>query len=363
MDNGRDRSKVVLWVAVLGVIIVAALGATAYHVLRTTQKDARKVGLPIPVQTLPAKVQSIDEMIGASGSTQPSMTVNATAHVVARVLQVPVDVGSIVRPKDLLVEFDPKLYLANLAYARANYDHEHQQLLRTEKLARKGFAAPTDVENARVLDAQTYDAVVSAEIDLTNTKVLSTVSGVVLSRSVNPGETSQMDETLLQIGVLDPVDMDAAVPEDKMGYVYLGMPGEVGTDAFPGRVFKGTVAKTDGIVDPTTRTFGAYIRLSNRDLSLKKGVTGYARLISHRIALAVASTAIMNPVGDRATVFVVDTANRAHLRQVRTGLSNGGLTEILSGLKEGEQVVVMGQFDLQDNDRVLVNQSAPWNKS
>jgi multidrug efflux pump subunit AcrA (membrane-fusion protein) len=39
------------------------------------------------------------------------------------------------------------------------------------------------------------------------------------------------------------------------------------------------------------------------------------------------------------------------------------LTEILSGLKEGEQVVVMGQFDLQDNDRVLVNQSAPWNKS
>jgi multidrug efflux pump subunit AcrA (membrane-fusion protein) len=59
----------------------------------------------------------------------------------------------------------------------------------------------------------------------------------------------------------------------------------------------------------------------------------------------------------------VDTANRAHLRQVRTALSNGGLTEILSGLKEGEQVVVMGQFDLQDNDRVLVNQSAPWNKS
>ncbi|HZP44356.1 MAG TPA: efflux RND transporter periplasmic adaptor subunit [Candidatus Binataceae bacterium] len=360
----EGRRKIVLWVVGLGSLLAIVLGVTVWWTVLTTQKDAREIHLPIPVQTLPARVESLEETIGGSGSIQPSTPVNLYCKVVARVLRITVDEGAIVHPGDLLVELDPSLYIANLASAQASYDHDHNQLMRLEALARRHFASATDVENAKVAEAQAWDSVVSAKIDLSNTKVLSPAPAVVLSRSVNPGEMSKMDETLMQLGIMDPVDMDASLTEDKMGYVYLGMPGEVGTDAFPGELFKGTVAKMDPTIDPATRTFGAYVRMPNPGLRLKKGVTGYARLMSRRMALVVPSTAILNPLGDKATVFVVGDDGRARAREVRTGLVlSGNMTEILAGLREGEQVVVIGQFELHDNDLVRANEHAPWNHS
>lgn len=54
--------------------------------------------------------------------------------------------------------------------------------------------------------------------------------------------------------------------------------------------------------------------------------------------------------------------NHAHARVVRRGLMSDGMTEILEGVQEGEQVVTVGMLELHDKDRVLVNQSGPWNK-
>ncbi|HYR58480.1 MAG TPA: efflux RND transporter periplasmic adaptor subunit, partial [Chthoniobacteraceae bacterium] len=141
-----------------------------------------------------------------------------------------------------------------------------------------------------------------------------------------------------------------------------GMRGEVATDAFPGETFIGEVVKMEGRVSTTTRTIGVYIRIQNADLRLKPGVTGYARLVSVRDALAVTSTAIINPVEDRPTVFVVDRENVAHIRQVRCGIMTEGMTEILDGLQEGERVVTVGQLELHDRDRVRANVTTPREK-
>jgi RND family efflux transporter MFP subunit len=350
---------------VIGLLLLVALAGMGFLALRqlvhTTQNDARIVHLPIPVQTVPAKVQTIARIIGASGTIQPSYPVTMTAKVVAKVLEVPIVVGTIVRPGDLLVKLDPKLYEAEVAKAEVNYQHTHNDLLRQESLLKRNFASAVQVEAARDADATAYATLVGAQIDLSNTRVTSPVPAVVQVRYVNPGETTQTDEQLVQLGVLDPALMEAAVSEDNIGYVYLGMAGAVGTDAFPGETFRGTVTKIDSVVQDTTRTFGAYISLVNHDLRLKTGVTGFARLESSRMALAVPSTAMMNPVGDHATVFVVDH-NVARIREIRYGLASDGITEILSGLREGEQVVTVGQLYLHDNDKVQVNEFAPWNK-
>ena len=86
-----------------------------------------------------------------------------------------------------------------------------------------------------------------------------------------------------------------------------------------------------------------------------------ARLVSSRMALAVPASAIINPVGDRASVFVVGDDKVVHLRDIRFGSTSGHVTEVVSGLQEGEQVVAVGQRDLRENDKVQVNRFAPWN--
>lgn len=361
-DEARGYRRYLLVAGVLALVVVVVALFAIDWTLKTTQKDARLAGLPIPVQTVAVAVKSLNETIGASGTIQPSMPINLTAKVVARVLAVRVEVGATVKPGDVLVELDPQLYQANLATAQVSLEHAEKQLARMKALAKKNFAAAIDVENAQIALATAQAAVVTARINLLNTRILSSVPAVVLAREINPGEMTKLDETLIQLGVVDPIEMDAAVSEDKIGQVYLDMPADVGTDAFPGETFHGRVFKMDSIVNDTTRTFGAYVRLANHDLRLKKGVTGYARLHSDRMGLAVPSTAIINPLSDRAAVFVVGDDHRAHLRPVRVGVEAEGYTEIVSGLREGEQVVTVGQFDLHDNDQVRVNQSAPWNK-
>jgi membrane fusion protein (multidrug efflux system) len=346
----------------LSVITATAVVYTAYYLVHTDQADARLVALPLPVQTMTAAVKVLHETIGASGTIQPSMPVTLTAKVVSRVLKVPVDLGAVVKPGDLLVQMDRELFEANLETARANYDHAHRQLQRMQALMAKQFASAVDIEKARTDEASARDALVRAQIDLANTRIVSPVPGVVLERDINPGEVTKLDQDLVRLGVLDPVMMVAQVSEDKIGSVYLGMKGEVGTDAFPGVNFTGSVVKIDSRLNDATRSFAVYIQLTNHDLQLKKGITGYSRLESTRMVLAVPSTAVVDPVGDRATVFVVGKDNKAHLREIRRGLSNDGMTEILGGLQEGEQVVTVGQFELRDNDAVSVNRFAPWNE-
>jgi len=346
----------------LGLVVVGVLAYTVFYLTHTVQADARLASLPLPVQTVSANVRLLQEVIGASGTIQPSMPVTLTAKVVSKVVQVPVDLGAVVKPGDLLVQMDRKLAEADLASARANYYHAERQLQRMDALQQRQFASAVDLETAESNAAAAHDALVRAEMDLANTRVVSPVAAVVLEREINPGEVTKLDQNLIQLGVIDPVMMVAQVSEDKIGAVNLGMKAVVGTDAFPGTSFEGTVVKIDSRINDSTRTFAVYVQLSNHDLQLKKGVTGYSRLEGRRMALAIPSTAIMNPVGDRATVFVVAKDKRAHLREIRQGLTLSGLTEVFGGLDEGDQVVAVGQFGLHDNEVVSENHFAPWNR-
>jgi RND family efflux transporter MFP subunit len=358
----EKRWHPLIWV-LLGVIVVVMAGSALYRVVNTKQKDARLAAMPIPVQTVPATVRTVGGVIGASGIIVPSMPVNVTAKVEARVLLVKADVGKIVRRGAPLVQLDPSLFIANLNSAQVSLVNSENELDRQRTLAAENYAAAKDVETAEANVAAAEAALVKARIDLANTKITSPVDAVILTRNVNPGESTKLDETLLQLGVLDPVQLNAAVSEDQVGFVYIGMKADVGTDAFPGSTFHGTVVKIDSVVSDTTRSFGAYIELENHDLKLKKGVTGYARLHSSLMGLTVPSSAVINPSGDRATLFVVGDDDKAHLRSVLTGMSADGMTIIVSGLQEGERVVAVGQSNLHDNDLVQANRFAPWDRS
>jgi multidrug efflux pump subunit AcrA (membrane-fusion protein) len=71
--------------------------------------------------------------------------------------------------------------------------------------------------------------------------------------------------------------------------------------------------------------------------------------------------AILNPVGDQATVFIVDGQDRARIREIRPGIMADGMTEVLDGLDEGDKVVTVGQLELHEGDHVTVNRAGPWN--
>jgi membrane fusion protein (multidrug efflux system) len=347
---------------ILGGLCLGIVGWMAVHLVNTDQIDARRVGMATPIEVLPAKVGPLHMTIGASGTVSALSTISITARVSSKVTSVPVDLGDVVRKGDLLTQLDDRVFVAGKESARVASDHADKQLERMQTLEDRGYGAAADTETAREVAAAARQVVVQSEIDLGNTKITAPVGSVILTRTVNPGEVSNLGEEVLELGPIEQVYMVAEVPTDKMGFVTIGMEAEVSIDSFPGEVFKGTVVKMDAVASVTTRTYPVYIRIDNPGLRLRPGVTGYARLARTHNALAVPSVAILNPVGDAATVFVFDGQNKAHIRQIRPGIMADGMTEILDGLEEGEKVVTVGQLELHEGDRVAINRSGPWNR-
>jgi membrane fusion protein, multidrug efflux system len=352
---------------VICAVLTALLVVTVRHMITTDAKKARTARSSIPVETVAVRKQTLDEVIGGSGVVEQSGTVQLTTLVTARVLEVPVKIGDLVKKGDVLVKWDDRLIQANLEASRQTVETSNikirdlsRQVARYTDLEKQRMGTPLDVEKAEIALADAREALAKAtlaleqaKIQLENVEMRAPIDAIVLERLVNPGETTKVDQLVLRLGALDPVLMAPKVTEERIHSVQLGLPAETSFPAFPGEVFEGRVVKVDPNIDPITRTFTTYVELKNPELRLKPGLSGFARIRrSAENSLAVPSIALINPTGDQASVFVVDGDGQAHLRKVRSGIVANAMTEILDGLTEGEQVVTVGQLNLRDNDKV-----------
>jgi membrane fusion protein, multidrug efflux system len=360
------RSHWVIFVAI-SIVLGFLVFYTILHVIDTTTSKARLLHAPSPVETVSVRRQTLDEVIGGSGAVEQAESVNLITQLTAQVLEVPVKIGDLIKKGELLVRWDDRLIKAtveaNREYVEADkikIRNEMRQVERYSTLQNKNMGTAVDLEkyemalaDAKIDLAKSTISLTQAEIDLEHVKQLSPIDGIVLERLVNPNEFTKPGQVIMKLGVLNTVLMAAKITEEKMHSVQLGLPAEATFPAFPSEVFKGSVAKIDPNIDPVTRTFTTYIKIENPDFRLKPGLSGFARIRrSAKDVLAVPSVAIMNPSGEQATVFVVDGTNRANLRKVRPGIVVDAMTEITDGLKEGENVVTVGQFYLKDHDRV-----------
>jgi RND family efflux transporter MFP subunit len=356
---------------IIFIVICVLLGflvlQTILHLIDTTTSKARAVNAPAPVETVPVRRQTLEEVIGGSGAVEQAETVNLSTQLTAQVLEVPVKIGDLIKKGDLLVRWDDRLIKATVQANREYVDANNikirdttRQVGRYTVLQNKNMGTAVDLEKYEMALADAKEALAKAtvslqqaEIDLEHVKQTSPLDGIVLERLVNPSEFTKPGQVIMKLGVLNTVLMAAKITEEKMHSVQLGLSAETTFPAFPSEIFKGKVVKIDPNIDPISRTFTTYVKMENPDFRLKPGLSGFARIRrTAKDVLAVPSIAIMNPSGEQHSVFVVDGTNHANLRKVRPGIVVDAMTEIANGLKEGEKVVTVGQFYLKENDKV-----------
>jgi RND family efflux transporter MFP subunit len=365
----EPRTKRPRWIVLVVICFLVGLLVfrTVLHMINTDATKARVVHAPAPVETVPVRRQTLHDVIGGSGTIEQSNTVLLTTQIIARVLEIPVKIGDIVKRGDLLARWDDRLIQATLEANRQFVDTSNikikiqkRQVDRYTDLEKHHMGTPLDLEKAEIALADAREELAKAtlglrqaEIQLENVEVRSPINAIVLERLVNPGETTHNDQVPLKLGDIETVLMAAKITEEKIHSVQVGLPAEISFPAFPTETFQGKVFKIDPNIDPVTRTFTSYIEVNNPNFRLKPGLSGFARI--HRTVKdvpAVPSVAIINPSGDQASVFVVDNSGHANVRKVRLGAVVNAMTEVTAGLKEGEKVVTVGQLYLQENDKV-----------
>ncbi|HEY9724417.1 MAG TPA: efflux RND transporter periplasmic adaptor subunit [Oscillatoriaceae cyanobacterium] len=371
---GRARA---IWIgAVLVLAVVGIVWGTITH------RPA-----PPSFDTQPVDRGPIAAKVTATGTLSALVTVQVGSQVSGRIQALYADYNSQVHKGELLARIDPQLFDAALKQAQANaiaaqasltkarvqYADAELQANRDIQLAKQGFVAAGDrdtaVANAATARAQVTAAEASvsqaqaslnqAQVNLAYTRILSPIDGVVISRSVDVGQTvaaSFQAPVLFTLAQdLRKLQVDTSVAEADIGKLRPGMPASFQVDAYPGQEFKGTVRQVRNAATTTQNvvTYDAVIDVSNPDLRLKPGMTANVTFVvaQDAKALRVPNTALrftpsrlhrkpMTLPPDTRLVWVLD-GKRPHPVKVKTGITDGQNTQIVSGdLQEGQQVIV-----------------------
>jgi HlyD family secretion protein len=227
-----------------------------------------------------------------------------------------------------------------------------------QKNKRDGAIAQIGVDQARLRQAEAQVQQAQASLDQLNeqlsyTTLVAPIDGMVLSRDVEVGDAvssilvlGSTATLVMTIGDIHQVYVDGKVDEADIGSVYLGQPARIHVESFPNKIFYGNVTKISplGVEKDNVTTFEVRVSIDNPTGELKALMTANAEIVvtEHHNALSVPEQAMTWDNQKNAFVFVPDPKSKDGQKKIPVvaGISNGTRTEILSGLKEGDTVVL-----------------------
>ena len=184
---------------------------------------------------------------------------------------------------------------------------------------------------------------------LDNANILSPLTGVVIRRHVQAGTFSKAGAAIFTVADTSTLLAKAVVGEAQITELALGKSVNVKVDALKGQEFRGTITRLSPAASVPTRTFTAEVSIPNPDGQIKVGMFANAAVVGQQRqnVLAVPESALVMRE-DQKTVFVATEENRVVQKVLKLGDAAGGWVEVLSGLKEGERIVIAGQHKLKD---------------
>jgi len=211
-------------------------------------------------------------------------------------------------------------------------------------------------EQARARIEQSKAEVANAQIVLGYARIMAPISGIVIAKKAEVGDLATPGVPLITVEDPHHYRLEASVEESQLGRIRLGTTVPVHIDALQEGEMSGQVVEIGPVADPASRSAIVKIELSSGpkapSLSLRSGLFGKALFLSgQRRVITVPHRAVIQR-GQLLEVFVVDSTKTAHLRLVKTGKQYGERVEILSGLREGERIVVEGVERLSDGSQI-----------
>lgn len=211
-----------------------------------------------------------------------------------------------------------------------------------------------DIKAAKAGVAQADAALSYANQQLANACIRTPIAGTVSKRAIEPGEMASTGTSLVEVVALNTLYFEAAVSEMDVDRVKVGQPVEVTVDALPGRKFPGSVQKILPTADEKSRQFKVRIAVSNPAGDLRPGMfaRGSIEVARHRNTVIIPKDALMTNDGGMSVYLVVGSV--ARLQPVTTGFENRDEMETISGVSDGDVLVIVGQDKLSDGVKVHV---------
>lgn len=326
---------------------LAALSISCSGNENTQEAAPEEVELPL-VELSVAYRQDVPQTKSYTATVEAENTNNIASSMPNRIKTITVDVGDHVRKGQTVATLDR----SNITQLQLSLDNAKREYDRAVKLLQIGSGTQQQVDQLKTqLDAlqSQYDNM------LENTVLVSPINGVVTARNYDPGDmTGQLP--IVTVGQITPtVKVMINITENDYSKIKTGLPVEVTFDAFPGQTFNGRISRLYPTVDPNTRTFQAEILINNPSGEVLPGM--FARVtmdLGARQHVVVPDLAVVKQSGSGNKYVYVYNNGTVSFTRVELGQRLGDSYELLSGIEDGDSVVVTGQSRLIDGARVEV---------
>ena len=386
----KANKKICALIVLIGLLQIAFTGCT--------DKEAKEIIKPVKTQI--ATLEKESEKMSMSGNIKPSKTVKVAFKVAGVIESMNISEGDIVQKGQPVASLDSHEYMlgamaANSQYeslrlkasseipsmvnqAKSQMDLMEKRYERVKRLYEKD-ALPRDkfdeVEAALVviqnkyqqaLDAQDiFDSQLEqasamselAQSKLQDTTVYSPIDGTVIKKISEAGETTGSGYPVVVLGDINEVDVEIGVADSQLENFSMGQQVDVHVYGIE-KDYKGNVFEISKIADANTRTFPVKIRLDNSNFEMKPGMIARVEAEFGSVdSIFIPMEAVIKGA-DKPYVFVIDSEkSTVQKRTIEVGKVFDSRIQIISGIDEGEEVVVEGQYKLVEGDKVSLEGS------
>jgi membrane fusion protein (multidrug efflux system) len=265
-----------------------------------------------------------------------------------------VEEGDIVITGAPMAQLDSRRLELEVDMTRTNIDNYKRAFARSEALIDTKMISPELYDQA-LYNLEREKASLALQLyELEEATIRAPIDGVITRREIKLGNTLSPNNPAFEIKRVDRIEAILNVPEKEISKLEKGQLAKIVIDALDDREFEGYVARVAPEIDPTSGTFRVTVELDNPDSELKPGMFARVnvRYDSSENTLLLKREAVVTQK-DENSVFVVRNG-LATRQEVTLGYSMGTEVEVLTGLGEGDEVVITGQGGLRDGSSVRV---------
>lgn len=334
------------------VLVVGLLIVTLFITKGAVEEKAKANDLSgYPVSVLPVTKKELAGEVSQVGTIVANNDVPVVSESGGKVTAVMIDEGSRVRQGSPLLKIEDVVPEANYVAAQTNFEKAQKDYQSYQTLYEKGLISESELDSARLAYKSAQAQYIGAGHQYHNSTVTSPIAGVVTARPVNVGIMVNPGSVVANIIDDSIFKVRLNIAEKDVFKMQTGDAVIITTDVYPGVTMSGIVKSISDKANPS-HTYPVEVMIhNNQQYPLKSGMFGTVTFnLKKENTLMIPRDAVIG-AGRNAQVFVVKSGV-ATLRNILTGVEDGGNIGVIQGLEEGEAVVVSGQNKLRDHSRV-----------
>lgn len=337
----------------VGILLLGTISCTSKNDETTAEKQ--DINQAVPVKTAKVNNQSIIKTIEYTASLIPFEEIYLAPATPGKIKKINVEIGDHVSKGQIVAAMDP----ANLESAHLNLINLETNFKRLDTLKKTNTIADQQYDEIKTA----YEAAkVSYQFLLDNTQIKAPFDGIISGKYFEDGENfsgapnTQAGKSAI-VTIVQIINLKALIglPASYFPKIKKGMKVEISSNIYPDITFEGEVYNIYPTIDNATKTFTVEVKINNPDLKLRPGMFAKMQLnMGKGEAILVPMIALVKQTGTDDMYLFVNENNIAVKKPVLTGRIIDDQTEIIEGVKVGDEIVVEGQNKLQNQTPITI---------